>query len=87
MTTGAGTSGREGGLNLQTAVTLLPTPRVAATRTSRMAATAQHSRSAPSLEQAVELAQGILPRELTSIDEAPQSWRGALSSPPSDGTS
>ncbi len=26
MTTGAGTSGREGGLNLQTAVTLLPTP-------------------------------------------------------------
>lgn len=27
MTTGAGTSGREGGLNLQTAVTLLPTPK------------------------------------------------------------
>lgn len=27
MTTGAGTSGRDGGLNLQTAVTLLPTPK------------------------------------------------------------
>lgn len=37
MTTGAGTSGREGGLNLQTAVTLLPTPAVADARNTRNA--------------------------------------------------
>lgn len=53
---------------------VLPTPRANADRTSRRAATAPHSRSAPSLEQAVEIAQGILPRELRSWDEAPASW-------------
>lgn len=54
---------------------LLPTPRSAASRTSRRAATARQSRSAPSLDQAVELMAGVLPRELTSLDEAPASWR------------
>ena len=53
---------------------LWPTPRVSATRTSRTAATASHSRSAPSLEQAAELVEGILPRELESLDEVPASW-------------
>lgn len=37
MTTGAGTSGRDGGLNLQTAVTLLPTPTVTDSRGGRNA--------------------------------------------------
>lgn len=37
MTTGAGTSGRDGGMNLQTAVTLLPTPAVADARNTRNA--------------------------------------------------
>jgi DNA (cytosine-5)-methyltransferase 1 len=62
----------EGRRNLEDALALLPTPRVAAKRTSRGAIT--NSRSAPSLEQAVELAQGILPRELASLDDAPASW-------------
>lgn len=53
---------------------LLPTPRVAATRTSRGAALRKHSRSAPSLEQAVELAGGVLPREFTDADDLPRSW-------------
>jgi hypothetical protein len=54
---------------------LLPTPRAAADRTSRSAATRQDSRSAPSLGQAVEIAQGLLPREFTSWEELPPSWR------------
>jgi hypothetical protein len=52
-----------------------PTPRVSAARTSRFAATAPHSRSAPSLEQAIELRAGVLPRELNSLNEVPESWR------------
>ncbi|WP_433340606.1 DNA cytosine methyltransferase [Streptomyces sp. CA-253872] len=54
------------------AVTLLPTPRVAAERTSRGAM--KRSRSAPSLEQAVEISQGLMPRELNDWHEAPPSW-------------
>jgi Site-specific DNA methylase len=57
----------------ETVVNLLPTPRAAADRTSRRAATAQ--RSAPSLEQAVEIADGRLPRELRAWHEAPRSWQ------------
>jgi len=60
---------------------LLPTPRVAATRTGRHAATSPTSRSGPSLEQATEIAGGVLPRELTSWNEAPAGWRP----PPADG--
>lgn len=63
---------------------LLPTPRAASERTSRRAATAAHSRSAPSLTQSLELARGEIPRELESLDEAPASWNGASTSPPSD---
>src|SRR5439155_1833232 len=54
---------------------LLPTPRVAATRTGRRAATAPDSRSGPSLEQAAEIADGMLPRELDSWWEAPAAWQ------------
>ncbi|ORV13537.1 hypothetical protein AWB94_04755 [Mycolicibacterium canariasense] len=54
---------------------LLPTPRVSAERTSRGAATRRDSRSAPSLEQAVEIAAGQLPREFESFQELPQSWQ------------
>lgn len=77
--------GSSGDLMLPSAVVrLLPTPRVAAMRTSRTAAT--DSRSGPSLEQAVEIANGTLPRELTSWQEAPPSWSsGAPTDPPSTG--
>jgi hypothetical protein len=54
---------------------LLPTPRVAAARTGRRAATAAESRSGPSLEQAAEIAGGVLPRELDSWEQAPAAWR------------
>ena len=61
--------------NLEDAVALLPTPRVSAQRTSRGAILSADSRSAPSLERALEIAKGVLPRELESWDEAPPSWR------------
>src|SRR5439155_8965919 len=54
---------------------LLPTPRVSATRTGRHAATSPTSRSGPSLEQATEIAGGILPRELGAWHEAPAAWQ------------
>ncbi len=54
---------------------LLPTPRVSATRTARRAATDAGSRSGPSLEQAAEIADATLPRELGSWQEAPASWQ------------
>jgi len=60
---------------------LLPTPRVTATRTSRGAII--NSRSAPSLDQAMELAAGIVPRELENLNEAPPSWHGEPMNPPS----
>lgn len=59
--------------NLDDAVALMPTPRVAAGRTGRSAILG--SSSAPSLEQALEIARGELPRELSSWDEAPASWQ------------
>lgn len=46
----------------------LPTPRAGASRSSRKALTAEHW-SAPSLEQAIELASGVLPREYESWEE------------------
>lgn len=54
---------------------LLPTPRVAAMRTGRSAATRLDSRSGPSLEQAVEIAAGRLPREFETWEELPASWQ------------
>lgn len=62
-----------GGSGTET-VDLLPTPR-SVFRTSR-GAVLKHS-SHPSLEQAVEISQGEMPRELTSWDEAPDSWQPA----------
>ena len=52
---------------------VLPTPRAAASRTSR--STMLASGSSPSLEQAVEIAAGEMPRELRSWEEAPASWQ------------
>ncbi len=52
---------------------LLPTPRVAATRTGRSAILG--SASSPSIDQALEIARGEVPRELRSLDEAPPSWK------------
>jgi DNA (cytosine-5)-methyltransferase 1 len=60
---------------------MLPTPRSAADRASRASLTRDGHWSAPSLAQAVELAQGILPREYESWDEV-QGWHGkALPTP------
>jgi hypothetical protein len=56
---------------------LLPTPRVAAIRTGRRAATDPGSRSGPSLEQAAEIANGQLPHVVTSWRDAPASWQPA----------
>jgi hypothetical protein len=63
---------------------LMPTPRVSADRTSRSAATRRDSMSAPSLGQAVEIAQGILPREFISWEELPPSWHGDRTATPSN---
>lgn len=52
----------------------LPTPRAATARSSRAAMTAEHW-SAPSLEQALEIAVGVLPREFESWDQVPGSSR------------
>lgn len=65
---------------------LLPTHRVNATRSSRKAMVENKQWSAPSLEQALELSQGKLPREFQSWDEVP-GWSGELMSPPSEGGS
>jgi DNA (cytosine-5)-methyltransferase 1 len=54
---------------------LLPTPRSAADRTSRSAATRRNSMSGLSLGQAVEIAEGTLPHEFESWDELPASWQ------------
>lgn len=51
-------------------VDLLPTPKSGSNRASRKAMTQQHW-SAPSLEQALEIARGELPREFRSWDEVP----------------
>lgn len=67
---------------------LWPTPRVAAARTSRQAILDPDSRSSPSLEQAVELAEGVLPREIADLAEAPPSWARLWPTPrASDATS
>lgn len=67
-------SAHHSGETLTDAVTLLPTPRVSAERTSRGAAVRRDSMAAPSLEQAIEIASGQLPREANSWDELPPSW-------------
>lgn len=80
------TKGRNGngiGTPLAMAVKLLPTHRVSATRTSRSAAL--NSSSSPSLDQAIELARGILPKEFNSWEEMPPSWIGVTTDPPSRG--
>jgi hypothetical protein len=60
---------------------LLPTPRVAADRTGRTSMVGPAHWAAPSLAQAVELAQGILPREFQSWDEVPGGSRKLLPTP------
>ncbi|WP_232491333.1 hypothetical protein [Mycobacterium dioxanotrophicus] len=68
--------GSSGDLMLPSAVMdLLPTPRVGAERTSRGAAVRRDSMAAPSLEQAIEIASGQLPREANSWAELPPSWQ------------
>ena len=76
--------GSSGDLMLPSAVHLLPTHRVSATRTGKSAALRRDSMSGPSLDQALEIARGVLPREFTSWDELPPSWHGDRTSPPSD---
>ena len=50
-----------------------PTPMATGKRKSRKAIGAYST--SPTVEQAVELASGILPRELDRIEAAPESWR------------
>jgi len=57
-----------------TVLRLLPTPRAGGNRNSRTALTTQ--RSAPGLEQAIEISLGIQPTELTGLTrQAPPSWQ------------
>ncbi|AER48431.1 DNA methylase domain protein [Mycobacterium phage Babsiella] len=53
---------------------LLPTPRGSAERTSKGAALRKDSRSSPSLEQAIEIASGQIPREFEGFEDLPESW-------------
>lgn len=84
-------SGAKASVSLREAITykmedapLLPTPRVHASRSSRHAMVDVQQWAAPSLEQALELAEGILPREFESWDEVP-GWMRNLD--PSTGAS
>lgn len=61
---------RDDGVALSKAVTVLPTPQSSSVRASRQAMT-QKQWTHPGLEQAIEIAQGILPREFESWDEVP----------------
>lgn len=74
-TNGAGAHG-DGGLDLRAAIAqrLPATPRAFGSRTSRHAATTAYRRSAPSLEQQIEIANGITPREIEGAD-VQDSWR------------
>ncbi|GAA4663479.1 hypothetical protein GCM10023214_65230 [Amycolatopsis dongchuanensis] len=65
-----------------TANNLLPTPLACGNRKSRDAILRTHC--GPGLEQAVEMILGTMPRELTTWTEAPRSWTGATTPPPSD---
>jgi hypothetical protein len=49
----------------------LPTPQAASVRSSRRAMVENRQWTHPALEQAIEIAQGILPREFRSWDEVP----------------
>lgn len=62
------TSGR---LTVGSAGSALPTPRVSSARSSRKSMVENRQWSAPSLEQAVEIASGVLPREFETWDEVP----------------
>src|SRR5205814_719196 len=64
---------------------LPPTPQVTATRPGRHAATAPTSRSGPSPEQATEIAEGVLPRELDSRAQT-QAQASAAWQPPDAAT-
>lgn len=62
---------------------LLPTYRANATRTSRKSMVENQQWPAPSLEQAIELSQGVLPPEFKNWDEVP-GWNGESTNQPSD---
>jgi hypothetical protein len=65
---------------------LLPTPRAATARSSRRAMVENQQWSAPSLEQALEISRGELPREFRSWDEVPGRSRLLPTPTASDGT-
>lgn len=66
------------GLSTEDGAPLLPTPKTAEKRTSRRAALESHSRSGPSMGQALEIAQGVLPHEFQSWEELPPGWQPEL---------
>jgi DNA (cytosine-5)-methyltransferase 1 len=70
----------------QSVTPLFATPRSTANRTSRGAAVSAMSLSSPSLEQCVELAEGVTPREFTHTG-LPPGWAKLLPTPrATDGT-
>jgi hypothetical protein len=85
-------SGAKASVSLREAITykrepepqLLPTPRHHSQRSSRRAMVEVKQWAAPSLEQALEIAEGILPREFESWEEVP-GWSQSQS--PSTGAS
>jgi len=68
------------GVTLSDAMRLLPTPKANADRKARSSMVGKKHWGAPALEQAVELAQGILPREFETWDEVPGRSRTSPSS-------
>jgi len=64
----------------QESISLLPTPTVAADRKSRKSMVEDAQWAAPGLAQAVEIAQGILPREFRDWSEVP--GHSGASTPP-----
>lgn len=72
-------NGSKAQMDLQTYVRMWPTPKAAGNRNSRAALIDEKGNgkkpSGLALEQAVEVSMGILPRELTTIDELPPKYR------------
>ncbi len=72
-----GINGNGAGTPLPIALKLLPTPKASTNRKSRATLTREGHWGAPGLEQAVEMAAGILPHEYESPDEV-QGWMAGL---------
>jgi hypothetical protein len=79
----------KGGMDLRTAVSLWPTPKSGGNRNSRNAIIGKNTggkhKSDMGLEQAVEVMEGILPRELHAIEELPPRFQQVWPTPDTRG--